>query len=256
MVYGSRKLISIAIGLAVLGSVHCGEERAAVEPQRQTNRELYSQAFDPEARIADGEEEKAVVGLWRVWQKHTPVAKNQFLGVPTFQNPLDVWIIQEIIAEVAPDFIVEAGTWHGGSAALWAVILEHVNSESRVITIDIEDQRTRKAKALPIARRKVDFLLGSSTDPAIVAEVRRRVEGKKVLVILDSLHSKEHVAAELAAYSPLVNLGSYVIVQDMLPGVREAVEEFLAEDQRFRVDGERERFRVTVSQGGYLQRVR
>ena len=63
----------------------------------------------------------------------------RWLGVPTAQNPNDAWIHQEIIAQVKPDFIVEAGTWHGGSAALWATILQQVNPEGRVITIDIND---------------------------------------------------------------------------------------------------------------------
>ena len=49
--------------------------------------------------------------------------------------------------------------------------------------------------------------------PAI-REVKRRVAGKKVVVMLDSLHTEEHVLAELRAYAPLVDVGSYVIVQD------------------------------------------
>ena len=137
-----------------------------------------------------------------------------------------------------PDFMVEAGTRHGGSAAIWAMILEQINPDARVITIDIEDQVT-DAKKLDIVRRKVDFLVGSSTDPEIVAEVKRRTKGKKVVVLLDSAHDKEHVLNELNAYSPLVGVGSYLIVQDTIvnghpvwpeygPGPFEAVEEFMA----------------------------
>ena len=63
----------------------------------------------------------------------------RWLGVPTAQNPNDAWIHQEIIASVKPDFIVEAGTWNGGSAGLWATILQQVNPAGRVITIDIKD---------------------------------------------------------------------------------------------------------------------
>src|SRR3990172_9484581 len=50
----------------------------------------------------------------RVWMT------TKWLGVPTAQNPNDAWIHQEIIAQVKPDFIVETGTWHGGSASLFA----------------------------------------------------------------------------------------------------------------------------------------
>ena len=47
----------------------------------------------------------------------------KWLNIKTSQNPDDVWIIQEIISEVRPDFIVETGTAYGGSAAIWAMIL-------------------------------------------------------------------------------------------------------------------------------------
>lgn len=57
-------------------------------------------------------------------------------------------------------------------------------------------------------------MLGSSTSPKIIAEVTRRVKGKKVLVILDSAHNRAHVLKELRAYAPLVNVGGYVVDQD------------------------------------------
>jgi len=189
--------------------------------------------------------------------RDSPVFKNKFLGVWTVQNPSDAWIVMEIMWEVKPDLIIEAGTFQGGSANLWAVILEHINPNGRVITIDIEDQRKPGAKRAAIAKRKVDFLLGSSTDPKIVAEVHRRAKGKKrVLVLLDSLHSKEHVAGELAAYAPLVSVGSYVIVQDTLVGPKAAIDEFLASTDTFVADRRRERYANTNSVRGYLKRVK
>ena len=63
----------------------------------------------------------------RVWSKHKPIYKSSFLGVRTFQNPLDAWVVQEVISEVTPDVIVEAGTANGGSALLWAMIQREVN---------------------------------------------------------------------------------------------------------------------------------
>ena len=184
-----------------------------------------------------------------------PLFQNRFLGISTLQNPTDAWIVMEILYDVKPDLIVETGTYHGGSAPFWAIILEHINPEGRVITIDITDQRDPKAIALPISRRKVDFLLGSSTDPEIVAEVHRRAEGKRVLVLLDSLHSKEHVAAELEAYAPLVDQYSYVIVQDTALGPLAAILEFLEKNDDFVADRGRERYSDTNTVQGYLRRV-
>jgi cephalosporin hydroxylase len=202
--------------------------------------------------------------LWTNPFEHT-VFENRWLGVKTLQNPDDVWITQEILFDVKPDFLVEAGTYHGGSAVIWAMILEQINPDARVITIDIEDQVT-EAKKLDIFRRKVDFLIGSSTDPKIVAEVARRTKGKKVVVLLDSAHNKENVLKELRAYSPMVGVGSYVIVQDTIvnghpiwpdfgPGPYEAVEEFLASDDHFEPDHKRERLLTTFCRNGFLKRI-
>jgi len=206
---------------------------------------------------------RAFVFTWATNQQGT--INNRWLGVQTIQNPLDAWVTQEIIWDTKPDFIVETGTHKGGSAALWATILAQVNPDGRIITIDIEDKVT-KAAELPIVARSVDFIVGSSVDPAVVADVVERTKGKKVLVILDALHTEEHVGKELAAYSPIVNIGSYIIVQDtevpMTPpalrygGVARAAAAFVASNDHFEVDKSRERLVLTNNGGGFLKRVR
>jgi cephalosporin hydroxylase len=189
-----------------------------------------------------------------------------WLGIPTMQNPNDVWVTQELISRLRPDFIVETGTWKGGSAAMWAMIQDQVNPKGRVITIDVESL-VDPLTLPPISRRKVDFVLGSSTAPDVVAEVARRVGAGRTMVLLDSDHRMAHVLAELRAYADLVSPGSYLIVQDTNvnghpvlpgfgPGPMEAVREFLATDDRFEVDRDQERLLFTMHPGGYLKRVR
>lgn len=201
----------------------------------------------------------------KLYYESSKWSSTRWLGVTALQNPNDAWIHQEIIVDVKPDFIVEAGTLNGGSAALWATVLQQVNANGRVITIDIKDQST-EAKKLPIVKQYVDFMIGSSTDPAIVAEIKKRVEGRKVLVILDSDHSKDHVLAEMKAYAPFVSVGSYLIVQDTNinghpvfanfgPGPMEAVQEFLAWNQQFKPDSDAERLMLTMHPKGYLKRI-
>src|SRR5262245_34804999 len=97
----------------------------------------------------------------------------RWLGIPTAQNPNDVWIHQEVIFQVKPDFIVETGTWHGGSAALWATILQQVNPDGRVISLDINDNVTAD-KELPIVKERVEIINGSCVDPVSVVEVIQR----------------------------------------------------------------------------------
>lgn len=250
---------SPVIAGAALFCAACGEpqsEAEAKQPERRTNEALFAERLAPAAELEATGEQEAVAQFRKVWARHQPVFQNKFLGVSTVQNPLDAWIVMEIIHEVAPDLIIETGTYHGGSAMLWALILEQVNPEGRVITIDIEDQREAGARRHAIAKRRVDFLLGSSTAPEVVAEVHRRSKHKRVLVLLDSLHTAEHVAAELEAYAPLVPVGSYVIVQDSPLDAVGAIDAFLAANPGWTADRAKERFRLTNTVRGYLRRER
>lgn len=190
-----------------------------------------------------------------------------YLGIPIQKNPCDLWMMQQLLFEVQPDYVIEAGTLHGGSALYFAHILDGLGlDDARVLTIDIENQ-CQQAAQLPLWKEKVEFILGSSTDPQIVADIARRVSGKRVLVVLDSDHSRDHVLAELKAYAPMVNPGSYVVVEDTNidgvpvlpeygPGPMLAVEEFLPTDEgkHFVQDVSREAMVLTFNPGGWLKR--
>jgi cephalosporin hydroxylase len=116
---------------------------------------------------------------------------------------------------------------------------------------------------------------GSSVDEGIVAQVSSLVGDRgPVMVILDSNHTHDHVAKELALYSPLVGAGSYLIVFDTVVqfmkadafpdrpwGVGDnpytAVQEFLKTNSRFQVDKEIEdKLLITVAPGGWLKCLR
>lgn len=113
---------------------------------------------------------------------------------------------------------------------------------------------------------RITYLLGSSTDPAIVATVRSHVpENGTVMVVLDSDHRRDHVLAELRAYAGMVTPGSLLIVEDTMlnghpvhaefgPGPMEALDAFLAEDARFSVDPLHEKFLTSFNPRGYLRR--
>ncbi len=190
--------------------------------------------------------------------------RTYWLGVQTLQTPTDMWAIQQILYEVRPDYIVETGTWHGGSALFHAMVLQQVNPEGRIITIDIHPQ-VEQANQNPLFRQTVEVWTGSSTSPQTLARLVPRVRGRRTLVLLDSNHAREHVAEELRLYGPLVSAGSYMIVHDTnlygegVPpetGPQEAVREFLATHPEFQVDDSREAMMLTFSSGGYLKKVR
>jgi cephalosporin hydroxylase len=184
-----------------------------------------------------------------------------WLGVDVEKCPLDLWIYQELIHELRPDWIVETGTAAGGSAAYLASLCDLVGG-GRVVSIDREVRSDR-----PVHPR-VEYLAGDSADPETLEAVRARVApGARVLVILDSDHSRDHVLAELRAYGELVGLGSYCVVEDSNlnghpvaqefgPGPMEAIQAFLAENDAFEVDRSREKFYLTFNPSGFLKRVK
>jgi cephalosporin hydroxylase len=129
--------------------------------------------------------------------------------------------LQEVISSVQPDVIIETGVAHGGSLVFYASIC-HAMNKGRVIGIDIEIRPHNKnaIEAHPLFSY-ISLIEGSSIEPATVSGVKALVRsGEKVMVFLDSCHSKEHVLAELHAYAPLVSQGSYIVAMD---GIMEEV---------------------------------
>jgi cephalosporin hydroxylase len=138
-----------------------------------------------------------------------------WLGLPIIQMPPDILATQEVIWSCRPQLIIETGVARGGSAVLSASLLELLG-EGRVVGIDI-DIRAHNREAIeshPLARR-IELIEGSSTDPAVIERVRCSAQNvDRVMVILDSNHTHEHVLDELRAYAPLVSPGQFLIVAD------------------------------------------
>jgi cephalosporin hydroxylase len=184
----------------------------------------------------------------------------RWLGRKIQKFPGDVWAYQEILHELRPDWIVETGTNWGGSALYLASICDLLG-HGRIVTVDLD------AKPDLPRHERITYLAGSSTASDVFEQVRAlTADAERRIVILDSDHSYEHVADELALYCELVTRGSYLIVEDTniaghpvlsgLPrGPYEAVQDFLARDRRFELDATREKFMMTFNPGGYLKRL-
>ena len=181
-----------------------------------------------------------------------------WMGVPIQKNPMDMQIYQELFFKLKPDIIIETGTKLGGSALFFANICDIIG-KGEIITIDIN-----KADKLPTHNR-IAYLTGSSVDEDIIDFIKPRIINKKVMVILDSDHRKEHVLKELELYSEFVSVGSYLIVEDtniygfpvvgqFEEGPFEAIKEFLKINENFKVDRNCEKFYLTFSPCGFLRR--
>jgi len=138
-----------------------------------------------------------------------------WMGRPVIQLPEDMLRIQEVIYRIKPDFVLETGIAHGGSLVFYASLLKAMGS-GRVIGVDVQiRQHNRAAIESHELASWITMIEGSSVDPQIVQLVHDKIAGsERVIVILDSNHSREHVLAELRAYAPLVSVGSYLVACD------------------------------------------
>lgn len=140
-----------------------------------------------------------------------------WLGRPIIQLPQDMVRTQEVIHRVAPDVIVETGVAHGGSLIYYASLLKAMGkADGRVIGVDIEIRHHNRdaIEAHPLFDH-ITLIEASATSDEAVAEVKRHINaGDTVMVLLDSDHSKGHVAAELECYHEMVSAGSYIVATD------------------------------------------
>jgi cephalosporin hydroxylase len=139
-----------------------------------------------------------------------------WMGRPIIQHPEDLVRLQETIYNLKPDVIIETGVAHGGSLILYASIMKAMGRGRRVVGVDIEIRpHNRKAIEAHELAPMITLVEGNSVAADIVQTAAREIKpGDTVMVILDSNHTRAHVAAELDAYHHLVTPGSYIVATD------------------------------------------
>jgi cephalosporin hydroxylase len=197
----------------------------------------------------------------------------KWMGRPIIQYPQDMIAMQEIIYQVQPDLIVETGIAHGGSLIFYASVLELIGGRGMVLGIDIDIRPHNRVEIEKHAMAKrIAMIQGSSIDAGIAQQVRSFAKAyERILVVLDSNHTHQHVLEELELYSPLVRKGSYLVVfdtvvEDMPADVigdrpwgignspKTAVHQFLKNTDRFEIDSEiQNKLLITVAPDGYLK---
>ena len=118
-------------------------------------------------------------------KKNQTWGNTTWMGVPVHKNPCDLWIYQEIIAKNKPDFIIETGTFMGGSALYLANICDLVK-HAEVITVDVRHRENRPE------HKRITYMTGSSIAADIIDRVQYATTNGFVMVILDSDHRKIH----------------------------------------------------------------
>ncbi len=209
---------------------------------------------------------------------------------PIIQYPQDIVAIQELIYKIKPDLIIETGIAYGGSLVLSASILtlldyaeaaeagkmlDPANPKRKVLGLDIDIRaHNRAAIDAHLMRSRIEMIEGSSIAPDIIAQVHARAKNAgRVMVMLDSNHTHDHVLAELEAYAPLTSKDSYCVVFDTIvedlpkelfpdrpwgPGdnPKTAVWQYLKTHPEFEIDKSiQDKLLITEAPDGFLKRI-
>ena len=173
-------------------------------------------------------------------------------GALVIKFPQDMILYAQAIFTRKPDWIIETGTWFGGSSCFLADMLL-LNGGKGVVTIDL---LFRHQPPHPM----VEYIKGSSTDLPMFRKLRSRFKGQRVMVVLDSNHRTPHVRRELGLYSQIVSPGQYLVVEDCWTRREEpywpypAVQEFLAENKNFELHHPEDQFIFASTRDGWLMR--
>jgi len=142
----------------------------------------------------------------------------EWLGVPIIRLPDDIVVLQELIWAYRPQRIVETGVARGGSMLLDSSLMTLSGIEPAVLGIDISIfAHTHEALADHPMARGVTLLEASSVSDVAVDATRDFLgDCERAVLVLDSNHTHEHVLDELRALSPLLPVGSFVLVADTI----------------------------------------
>lgn len=147
--------------------------------------------------------------------------QHEWCGVPVIRLPDDIVLLQEMIWSLRPAFVIETGVARGGGLILSASLMAIAETQPRVLGLDIQIlEHTRQAILASAYSNSIEIWEGDSSGPdaaeVVFDFVRRSPKSNPGVLFLDSDHSHEHVLRELNVITPLLPVGSIVVVADTL----------------------------------------
>lgn len=161
-----------------------------------------------------------------------------YRGISAIKCPFDYVMYQMIISEIQPDLIIEIGTNYGGGSLYLADLMDIIG-HGTIHTIDIE----KKTGDIVAKHPRIKLFTNGWEN----YDLKEASGFSKILIIEDASHTYEDTLGALRKFSPLVSVGSYLIVEDGIMndlnkekgfhgGPLRAIREFLAENRDFIVD--------------------
>lgn len=234
------------------------------------------------AAISEMGADKELQSLTNKWMIASDKYKYSYnfswMGRPIIKYPADMIVLQEIIWETRPNVIIETGIAHGGSIIFSASMLKMIGCNNpRVYAVDIDIREHNKREILENpASDIIKMFEGDSCESNIVSEIRKDITSEdKVMIILDSCHTHDHVLKELKIYSDLVTAGNYMVLPDTFieffpkgyfstdrpwdvgNNPYTAIIEYLQKNENFEIDKKYcTKALITEAPSGYLKRVK
>ena len=141
-----------------------------------------------------------------------------WLGVPVIRLPEDLQRQQEIMSDLLPELVIEIGVARGGGLVFACSIQEALGIEPNVVGVDnVIHSHTKRSIDGSRYSSNIKLFEGNSGSQEVLDFLALELDQvSRVLLILDSDHSAEHVEMELRNYAPRLPNGSFIIVCDTL----------------------------------------
>jgi predicted O-methyltransferase YrrM len=145
--------------------------------------------------------------------------------VPGITTAQFTWEFIELVLAykaLKPKYVVEIGTWHGGSLWFW---LRYAAPEAQIVSVDMGPEHWRPAEPDFDASIWQDWIRpsndlhvikGDSKSPEVVDQVKSICPHIDFLFI-DGDHSYEGSRADFESYGPLVRPGGVIAFHDLIP---------------------------------------
>lgn len=203
-------------------------------------------------------------------QKNYSTWENEWFGVRLLQYPEDLIVLSSVLNSYKPDIIVETGTYMGGTSFFISTLLPYINPNTKIFTVDVRkegwEMTLKNNQNFSVIFDNIRFYHGSSLSDEFINIVKSEITPtSKVLVILDSDHTADHVYRELTTYSNLLPVGGYILIHDTHldrlqeyfyknGGPKLALEKFISNHSNFKRLDTFDHFFLSAMSGGVVQK--